>query len=103
MIHELDSVVLTEDIKNLKLARGDIGTVVLIHNGREGYEVEFMTLDGDTVAVTTLFPSQIRMISSGYSWSVRCLNISFSIFQWLQVFRFSARIGNHKNRQNQKY
>ncbi len=62
MIHELDSVVLTKDIKNLKLARGDIGTVVLVHNGGEGYEVEFMTLDGDTVAVTTLFPSQIRMI-----------------------------------------
>jgi len=62
MIHELDSVVLTKDIKNLKLARGDIGTVVLVHNGGEGYEVEFMTLDGVTVAVTTLFPSQIRMI-----------------------------------------
>ncbi len=62
MIKELDSVVLTEDIPNLKLAKGDIGTVVLVHNEGEGYEVEFVTLGGDTVAVMTLFPEQIRRI-----------------------------------------
>ncbi|MDM8523303.1 DUF4926 domain-containing protein [Desulfococcaceae bacterium HSG8] len=62
MIQELDSVVLTEDTEHLKLAKGDIGTVVLVHNNGEGYEVEFITLGGDTIAVTTLFPSQIRMI-----------------------------------------
>jgi hypothetical protein len=62
MIKELDRVVLTEDIQNLKLAKGHIGTVVLVHNNGEGYEVEFMTLSGDTIAVTTLFRAQIRMI-----------------------------------------
>lgn len=62
MIQELDSVVLAEDIQNLKLTKGDIGTVVLVHNDGEGYEVEFMTLSGITIAVTTLFPSQIRII-----------------------------------------
>ncbi|MBF0289868.1 MAG: DUF4926 domain-containing protein [SAR324 cluster bacterium] len=62
MIDELDSVVLTEDIPDFKLAKGDIGTVVLVHNNGEGYEVEFVTLGGDTIAVTTLFPVQIRMI-----------------------------------------
>jgi hypothetical protein len=36
------------------LERGDIGTVVLMHRGGEGYEVEFVTLDGETVAVVSL-------------------------------------------------
>ncbi|MBF0101255.1 MAG: DUF4926 domain-containing protein [Desulfobacterales bacterium] len=62
MIKELYSVILTEDIPNLNLKKGDIGSVVLVHNNGEGYEVEFITLGGDTIAVTTLFPSQIRMI-----------------------------------------
>ena len=62
MIKELDSIVLTEDIPELKLTKGDIGTVVLIHNNGEGYEVEFLTLGGNTIAVATLFPQQIRMI-----------------------------------------
>ena len=55
MIQELDSVVLTEDIPDLKPAKGDIGTVVSVHENGEGYEVEFITLGGDTIAVTTLF------------------------------------------------
>jgi hypothetical protein len=62
MIKELESVVLKVDIDDLKLAKGDIGTVVLVHDEGEGYEVEFITLGGDTVAVTTLFPDQIRMV-----------------------------------------
>ena len=33
------------------LEQGDIGTVVLIHQGGKGYEVEFVTLDGETVAI----------------------------------------------------
>jgi hypothetical protein len=62
MISELDTIILTEDLPELKLAKGDLGTVVLVHNEGEGYEVEFITLDGDTIAVETLFPSQIRKI-----------------------------------------
>ena len=46
MIRELDTVVLTVDLPAHGLKRGDIGAVVLIHRGGEGYEVEFMTLDG---------------------------------------------------------
>jgi len=75
MIQELDSVVLTEDIANLKLAKGDIGTVVLVHNDGEGYEVEFMTLGGDTIAVTTLLPSQIRMIRGMEIANARTLDL----------------------------
>jgi hypothetical protein len=45
------------------LKAGDIGTVVHIHQGGAGYEVEFMTLAGETVAVATLMSSQVRPFS----------------------------------------
>ena len=63
MIQELDSVVLTEDIPEYHLQRGDIGTVVLTHQSG-GYEVEFMTLDGETVAVVSLSKEHVRPIGS---------------------------------------
>lgn len=62
MVKELDSVVLTQDLPERGLANGDIGTVVLVHRGGKGYEVEFLTLDGDTVAVVSLSGSQVRPI-----------------------------------------
>ena len=63
-IKELDQVVLLKDLPEHGLRSGDIGTIVLIHNGGEGYEVEFMTLDGETVAVTTLMANELRSITS---------------------------------------
>jgi hypothetical protein len=65
MVQELDSVVLTTDLPEYGLESGDIGTVVLVHEGGAGYEVEFMTLDGKTMAVVTLLASQMRQIASG--------------------------------------
>ena len=65
MIRELDSVVLTADLPKQGLERGDIGTVVLAHKDGEGYEVEFVTLDGETVAVVSLRASQVRPIAEG--------------------------------------
>ena len=46
-----------------KTEAGAIGTVVHIHDGGAEYEVEFMTLVGETVAVTTLLPAQLRPIA----------------------------------------
>lgn len=63
MIKELDSVVLTTDLPEHSLARGDIGTVVLVHEGGKGCTVEFMTLAGKTLAVVTLLANQIRQIA----------------------------------------
>ena len=60
VIRELDEVVLTCDLPKQKLAAGDIGTVVLVHDEGRGYEVEFMTLDGETIAVSTLRADQVR-------------------------------------------
>jgi len=54
VIDELDEVVLKLDLPDHGLAAGDIGTVVFVHDEGKGYEVEFMTLDGETIAVATL-------------------------------------------------
>jgi hypothetical protein len=63
MIKEHDCVVLTEDLPDEGLQAGDIGTVVHIHQGGAGYEVEFMTLAGETICVATLLATQVRPIS----------------------------------------
>jgi len=76
MIKEHDCVVLTEDLTSEKFKAGDIGTVVHIHGDRKGYEVEFMTLAGETVTVATLLASQIRAISRRDIAHVRELQIA---------------------------
>ncbi len=62
MIPEHDVVALTVDLPEYGLRAGDLGTVVMVHRDGEGYEVEFMTLDGETIDVVTLFASQVRAI-----------------------------------------
>lgn len=73
MINEHDYAVLTQDLPEYGLKEGDIGTVVLIHRGGEGYEVEFMTMGGETVAVVTLLASQVRPIGAKEIAHVRAL------------------------------
>jgi hypothetical protein len=60
MAWEFEDVILECNLPKHGLRRGDIGTVALIHRGGEGYEVEFTTLDGETVAVVTLLAAQVR-------------------------------------------
>ena len=62
MIQELDRVILTSDIPEYSLEEGDIGTVVLVHQSGKGYEVEFVTLDGKTVAIVSLYSIQVHPI-----------------------------------------
>jgi Domain of unknown function (DUF4926) len=64
MIDEMDLVVLKRDLPNERLAAGDVGTVVLVHQQGAGYEVEFTTLSGDTVAVVTLDASDVRPVEA---------------------------------------
>jgi hypothetical protein len=73
MIRELDRFVLTEALPDLSLEAGDIGTVVLIHENGAGFEVEFVTLTGETLGVTTLSNDQIRPIRRGEIASARVL------------------------------
>ena len=63
MIKEHDLIILTCDLPKEGLKAGDVGTVVHIHKRGEAFQVEFMTLDGDTVAVTTVLASQARSVS----------------------------------------
>jgi uncharacterized protein DUF4926 len=60
MIQELDTVILTRDIPEQKLRKGDLGAVVMVHQDGAAYEVEFVTLDGGTLAVVTLPADAIR-------------------------------------------
>jgi hypothetical protein len=63
VLQETELAVLTVDLPEYGLKAGDLGTVVLVR-GRKGYEVEFMTLDGETLAVSSLQAAQVRPISS---------------------------------------
>jgi hypothetical protein len=60
MIEEHDIVVLTRDLPDEHLVAGDTGTVVLMHRGGKAYEVEFTTLEGDTLAVVTVEAAGVR-------------------------------------------
>lgn len=75
MLRELETVVLTTDLPEHGLNRGDIGTVVLVHDGK-GYEVEFVTLDGETVAVVSLFPDQVRPVGPREIAHARAVEVS---------------------------
>ena len=61
MIREHDLIVLTCDVPEAALKEGDVGTVVDLH-GEAGYEVEFSTVGGDTVAVVSLMAAQVRPV-----------------------------------------
>jgi hypothetical protein len=61
-IREHDRVVLTTDLPGNKLAAGDVGTVVHVHRAGKAFEVEFVALDGETVAIVTLEHAQVRPV-----------------------------------------
>ena len=65
-----------KDLPEDGLQAGDVGTVVHIHRQGEAFEVEFMTLDGGTVAVITLLSFQIRAVSKRDITHVRELAVS---------------------------
>jgi hypothetical protein len=60
MIHELDTIVLSRDLKEYGLTRGDVGAVVHCYTDNKAFEVEFVTGEGKTIAVATLSNSDIR-------------------------------------------
>ena len=62
MIKELDPVVLTRDLAESGLRAGDVGWIVAVHRGGAGFEVEFVTLAGETVAVETVTGDQVRPV-----------------------------------------
>jgi hypothetical protein len=65
MIREHQQLVLAKPLPELGLEAGDVGVVVHIHRGGEAFEVEFLTLDGETAAIATLEASHVRAVRKG--------------------------------------
>jgi hypothetical protein len=61
MIDELEVVALRAARPADKLDAGNVGTVVMVHNGAAAYTVEFMTADGRTTAIVDLIASEIEL------------------------------------------
>ena len=67
MFKEHKQIVLTADVfgdEGEELKSGDAGTIIYIHPDEEALVVEFMSLDGDTVAIATVLPSQGRPVTN---------------------------------------
>jgi len=62
MLKDLETVALTRPLAGHGLTPGDVGTIVHVYPDGHAYEVEFMTLNGDTLAVVTLEAAAIRSV-----------------------------------------
>lgn len=62
MIRKLDTVVLSLDIKEHNLRRDDIGAVVHCYKNNTVFEVEFVTVGENTIALLTLTQNDILPI-----------------------------------------
>jgi hypothetical protein len=62
ILKELDAAALLHDLPRHGLLAGDVGTVVFVHHGGQGYEVEFMDADGRTLVVETLQAHQVAPV-----------------------------------------
>ena len=60
LLKEHDLVVVTEDLPELAVRCGDIGTVVHIYCDNAAFEVEFVSSTGQTIGTATLPASKIR-------------------------------------------
>jgi hypothetical protein len=65
MIKEHDRIVLTCGLPQDRLVAGDVGSVIHIYERGKAMEVEFMPLDGETLAIATLRADQVRPIARG--------------------------------------
>lgn len=72
MFNLLDTVVLTRDVPEARLRRGDLGAIVDLY-GPNAYEVEFVAASGRTQALVTLMADDIRHVGDQDLVSVRHL------------------------------
>ena len=75
MIKELDAIVLTHDVNEHNLKRGDVGAVIHRYPA-DGFEVEFVTGEGKTAAVLTLTGDDIRPMGKGEILHAREINVA---------------------------
>jgi hypothetical protein len=71
MIRELDTVVLTRDVAEHGLRRGDVGAVVHCYPDGVAYEVEFVTAEGATLGLLRLTSDDIRPVGGSEILHVR--------------------------------
>lgn len=64
---------MTHDYEKHGLKSGDVGTVVHCYKDQKGFEVEFVTAEGKTVAVLTLTNADIRPFEQSEILHVRGL------------------------------
>jgi len=76
MVVEHDRVVLKRAIPESGLEAGDVGTVVHVYADREGFEVEFVALDGQTEVVTTVRASDVRSVRAHEMAHARSLAVA---------------------------
>lgn len=60
MIKELDVVTLTHDLQEHGLTKGSKGAVVHCYGNEQGFEVEFVSEEGETIALLTLERADIQ-------------------------------------------
>lgn len=70
-MNEFDLVVLQEEVAGGRLKTGDVGTILTVYNDGQAFEVEFVTLTGEAIAVETLLAHQIRPVRSSEVLAVR--------------------------------
>ena len=73
-----EDVVLTKDISEKGLRKGDVATVVEHHpvtNDEDGYSLEVFNALGDTIAVITVAESAIAPLTADEVFSVRSLSL----------------------------
>jgi hypothetical protein len=73
MIRELDTVVLTHDLPEHGLKKGDVGAVVHCYADGGAWEVEFVAAEGTPLGVLTLSEADIRTMGSREILHVRGL------------------------------
>jgi hypothetical protein len=63
MIEEHKRAILTVDVPDYGLKAGDVGVVVHVYSSGGAYEMEFFTLDGQTLDVVTVEANQVRAVN----------------------------------------
>lgn len=65
MFDEHAQVVLKRPLPSLGLEPGAVGVIVHIYGEGAAYEVEFLSLDGSTICVSTVEADDLRQASPG--------------------------------------
>jgi hypothetical protein len=74
-----EEIVLTRDIPEKKLKKGDVATIVEHHSvleGEDGYSLEVFDVLGNTIAVITLPESAVEPLTENEIFSVRSLKVA---------------------------